>query len=91
MRGLCVANPLVVTSQRCVFTQHDDIDEAYLDALANRLDGFSGRAISKLLISVQGAVYGSSSPVLTKELFEETVQWKLAERHAATHGYDLDE
>lgn len=73
----------------CRTCQVEDVDSAYLDSLAERLEGFSGRAISKLLISVQGAVYGSARPVLTKELFEETVQWKLAERQAATAGYSL--
>lgn len=65
----------------------EDVDTEYLDAVAGRLEGFSGRGISKLLISVQGAVYGSESPVLTKELFEETLSWKLAEFHASQARY----
>jgi ATPase family AAA domain-containing protein 3A/B len=58
------------------------IDEAYLDELAARTDGFSGRAISKLFISVQGSVYGRAAPVLTRDIMEEVVAWKLAENEA---------
>lgn len=38
----------------------EGITKEYLEALAGRLDGFSGREISKLFISVQGEVYGRS-------------------------------
>ena len=36
-------------------------------------------AISKLMIAVQGNVYGQVAPQLTKELMEEVVEWKLRE------------
>lgn len=72
-----------------LLVQIKDVDSEYLDSLALRLEGFSGRGISKLLISVQGAVYGSASPTLTKDLFEDIVQWQMAERQAQKEGYDL--
>lgn len=57
----------------------DSFTPEYFKELARRTEGFSGRAISKLMISVQGSVYGKSVPKLTKELMEEVVQWKLRE------------
>ena len=53
--------------------------EEYFDELAARTAGFSGRAISKLMLGVQGAVYGRGKPVLSLELMEEVVQRKLDE------------
>ena len=61
-----------------------DVDDAYLASVADLLDGFSGREISKLFISVQGSAYGSasSSPLVDRRLVEEVVGWKLAEHIA---------
>lgn len=69
-----------------------DEDEAGLKALleevAGKTEGFSGRAISKLLLSVQGEVYGRSGgkagapPLLTADLFREVLGWKMAENEA---------
>lgn len=60
----------------------DDVDGAYLDSLARRTEGFSGREIAKLFIAAQGAVYGGAAPLLDRQTLEETVVWKLRE-HAA--------
>lgn len=63
-------------------------NEAKLNALLNEAatttDGFSGRAISKLLISVQGEIYGrapasGTGPVFTADVFRDVLSWKLAE------------
>lgn len=56
-----------------------DIDDACLGGIAGRLDGFSGREISKLMISVAGAVHGQGSPVLSRQLLDRVVQWKVDE------------
>lgn len=56
------------------------IDEAVLRAIAKRLEGFSGRAISKLMISAQGAAYGVADGVLTRQSLEETVEVKIKQR-----------
>lgn len=65
------------------------ITEEYLDGVARRTEGFSGREIAKLMISVQGAVYGRSATTLTADIMEETVAWKLAEHnHKADFGAD---
>lgn len=53
--------------------------DEYFAELAARTAGFSGRAISKLMLGVQGAVYGRGEPTLTLEIMEDVVQRKLAE------------
>lgn len=64
-----------------------DVDSAFLDGLADKLHGFSGRAISKLALSVQGVCYGRGAgaaqlPTVTRALVNEVVGWKLAEASA---------
>merc|ERR1711924_5361 len=56
-------------------------DEAFLK-LARELDGFSGREIAKLMISVQGTAYGTSSGHLSHEMLRRVVKWKVDEHHA---------
>lgn len=65
----------------------DGLDDAYWADLAKRTDGFSGRAIFKLMLSVQGAVYGQQKPVLTKDLLEDVVQQKLTEFENKASGF----
>ena len=59
-----------------------------LDRLVSPTAGFSGREISKLLLSVQGAVYAQErlahahkrGPLhLTQDLWDRTINWKLQE------------
>jgi ATPase family AAA domain-containing protein 3A/B len=57
----------------------DGFDDEYFKELAHRTAGFSGRAISKLMLGVQGTVYGRKVPSLSLELMEEVVQRKLVE------------
>ena len=53
---------------------------AYLDSVADRLSGYSGRAISKLFLALQGTVYGRrDSPVVNKGVVEEVLARKLRE------------
>ena len=79
-----------------------DVTPEYLDALGDRLEGFSGREIAKLFISVQGTIYGrpaiaaggAASPRLqvTVDDIEAVVAWKLVEHTAksqfGTAAYD---
>jgi len=44
----------------------EKIDEAYLQALAKRLEGFSGRQIAKTVLAFQSAVFGSGTNKITK-------------------------
>lgn len=70
-----------------------DVTDEYLVDIARRTEGMSGRAISKLLLSVQGEVYGRQAPVLNRDLMEETIQYKLnefAQREFAFEHLDED-
>ena len=48
-------------------------------ALARDSAGCSGRELSKLLLAVQAAAYGSDHCAVTPELWQRTVAWKLRE------------
>ena len=57
-----------------------EVDASYLEALGDRLVGFSGRGVSKLLLALQSAVYGKrEAPTVTRALVEEVLRRKLAE------------
>lgn len=46
------------------------VNQQLLQSAAARMEGFSGREIAKLMASVQAAVYGSATTVLTPEIFK---------------------
>ncbi|ANQ05895.1 Putative 26s proteosome regulatory subunit [Plasmodium coatneyi] len=54
------------------------IDDLYLDVLASRLVGLSGRQISKLCLNIQNCVFGSNSKVVSKDLIDLIVSWNLS-------------
>ncbi|GAW78909.1 AAA family ATPase [Plasmodium gonderi] len=54
------------------------IDSIYLDVLASRLVGLSGRQISKLCLNIQNCVFGSNSKVVSKDLIDLIVSWNLS-------------
>ena len=57
-----------------------EVDAGFLEALGDRLKGFSGRGISKLMLALQSAVYGRrEAPAVTRELVEQVLARKLAE------------
>ena len=53
---------------------HDDINEEVIESVVQSTVGFSGRAISKLVIAWQASAYGSVDGSLTKETFLETLE-----------------
>lgn len=46
---------------------------------AAKTEDFSGRELAKLMVSMQGAAYGSQKSELTPELFREVLDYKVAE------------
>ncbi|GBG34886.1 ATPase family AAA domain-containing protein 3 [Hondaea fermentalgiana] len=58
----------------------DGVDDAQLTAIAQKLNGFSGREISKLVIGWQAAAYGTSDAVLNKALVDRVLDNSL-EQH----------
>ncbi|EQC36797.1 hypothetical protein SDRG_05630 [Saprolegnia diclina VS20] len=57
-----------------------DIEYDDFVSVASRIDGFSGREISKLVIAFQAAAYGSASSEFNKVLMEEVL-----EHHMVAH------
>ena len=64
------------------------IDEKIMARVAQMTAGFSGREIAKLMISVQGAAYGSIDGMLTAQKFEQVVEWKVAEHRRKETKYE---
>ncbi|KAI8463565.1 MAG: hypothetical protein J3K34DRAFT_526885 [Monoraphidium minutum] len=64
------------------------VDEPALARAASEMEGFSAREIAKFVASVQAAVYGSAETVLTRELFDKVLAYKLKE-HAARRAFVL--
>ena len=62
----------------------DVVDPKYIEEVAIKTEGFSGRQISKLVLAYQSAVYGSGAKGLTKGMADTVLQWKL-------EHFELDE
>lgn len=46
------------------------VDDALLQDVARRTEGFSGRELAKLMASAQAAAYGSADGALTADMFK---------------------
>eukprot|EP00811_Abedinium_folium_P015848 NODE_2479_length_2204_cov_9.479056.p1 GENE.NODE_2479_length_2204_cov_9.479056~~NODE_2479_length_2204_cov_9.479056.p1 ORF type:complete len:571 (+),score=244.09 NODE_2479_length_2204_cov_9.479056:140-1852(+) len=56
------------------------LDDAFLDDVTNRTEGFSGRQLAKLVLAYQAAVFGSGTTRLTVGLAETVLRFKLEHR-----------
>lgn len=56
------------------------LDDEFLDSVASRTHGFSGRQLAKLVVAYQAAVFGSGTSRLTMGLAETVLNYKLAHR-----------
>lgn len=56
------------------------LDDAFLQHVAERTEGFSGRQLAKLVLAYQAAVFGSGTKVLTTGLAETVLRYKLKHR-----------
>ncbi|KAH8739211.1 26S proteosome regulatory subunit [Cryptosporidium ryanae] len=56
---------------------HSSLDEDFLRHLAKRTSGFSGRQLSKLVLSMKSIVLGSGVNCLTRDIAETALNWKL--------------
>lgn len=59
--------------------QCEEISNQMLKDAAKKTKGFSGREISKLVLSLQGAAYGRDDCVLSKAMFADVLTWKVKE------------
>lgn len=55
----------------------DVTDPKYIEEVAVKTEGFSGRQISKLVLAYQSAVYGSGQQGLTKGMADTVLNWRL--------------
>jgi len=56
------------------------LDEGFMEDVARRTEGFSGRQLAKLVVAYQAAVFGSGTTMLTTGLAETVLQYKLHNR-----------
>jgi ATPase family AAA domain-containing protein 3A/B len=63
------------------------LDEAKITEAAARIEGFSGREISKLCIAWQSAAFGSADCTLTPELFDDVLEARV-EQHMQKHQWE---
>merc|ERR1712118_377432 len=54
------------------------LDDKWLEEVARRTDGFSGRQLSKLVLAYQAAVFGGGTHKLTPGLAETVLNYKLS-------------
>lgn len=55
----------------------DDIDDSLFHDIATRIDGFSGRELSKLVIAFQASAYGSATSVFSRAMMEDVLEHHL--------------
>eukprot|EP01071_Lankesteria_metandrocarpae_P013491 Lankesteria_metandrocarpae@DN7249_c0_g1_i1.p1 len=53
------------------------IDETFWNTVAEKTEGFSGRQILKLVLSMQAAAYGAGAHILTKGIAETVLKWRM--------------
>lgn len=68
------------TKQGRLIEVDEAINKDYMQHVAERTEGFSGRQLAKLVVAYQAAVFGSGTTRLTKGLAETVLQYKLQHR-----------
>jgi ATPase family AAA domain-containing protein 3A/B len=58
------------------------INDAWMEQVARKTDGMSGRQLAKLVLAFQSAVFGSGTRHLTLGLAETVLNWRLANEGA---------
>jgi len=58
------------------------LDDQFLEDVAQRTDGMSGRQLAKLVLAFQSAVFGSGTTRLTQGLAQTVLQWRLSHPNA---------
>jgi len=59
-----------------------DVNADFLEDVAKRTDGMSGRQLAKLILAFQSAVFGSGTGRLTHGLAQTVLQWRLTHPNA---------
>ena len=66
--------PLLLTVDSDIVDENEKLKEDVLKQVVKDTEGFSGRAIAKMAIAWQAAVYGTDGAILDKETFFSTVE-----------------
>ncbi len=65
--------PLLLSVDNDLVDEDEKLHEDVLQRIVNDTNGFSGRAIAKMAIAWQAAVYGTDGAILDKDTFFATV------------------
>lgn len=63
---------------RAIIEVDPALDDKFLEDVAQRTDGLSGRQLAKLVLAFQSAVFGSGTTRLTQGLAQTVLQWRLS-------------
>jgi len=74
------------TKRGKVIEVDESVNDAWLEEVAKRTEGFSGRQLAKLVLAYQAAVFGSGAPRLSLGLAETVLQYKLMHREDEGFG-----
>ncbi|KAH7650271.1 26S proteosome regulatory subunit [Cryptosporidium bovis] len=69
---------------------HSSIDENFLSYLAEKTRGFSGRQLSKLVLSMKSIVLGSGINSLTRDVAETALKWKLKNFNEESDDFEFN-
>lgn len=69
-------------SGRAIIEVDPSLDDKFLEDVAKRTEGMSGRQIAKLVLAFQSAVFGSGTTRLTHGLAQTVLQWRLSHPNA---------
>lgn len=70
--------------------EKDALNKSALEDVAQRLDGFVGRDISKLVIAIQSEAYTSPKGCITKDMVDEVVQQMIDQKTDEINGLNQD-
>lgn len=65
----------------------DVFSEEAVDAINAKLNNFVGRDISKLVLAIQSTAYASANAAITKELVDQIVEEKVAQKNQQLVGF----
>lgn len=68
------------TQRGKVIEVDENLNDEFIDDVARRTEGFSGRQLAKLVVAYQAAVFGSGTSRLTVGLAETVLRYKLVHR-----------
>ena len=78
---------LNIRNSKPIFIQPELINDSLIEEITKKTDGFVGRDISKLMISILANVRTSKARILTKEIIDAVVKQKVEQKHKEASGF----